>query len=97
MVLEGTSFRLSFFKDCFTCVSKCEGSTLKNNQLQVLEEATGLPVANVTSTTPDLMVNNLISGRDYIVEVRAVNSKGKSPPFLLQGFALKVAENKIRK
>ena len=31
----------------------------------MLDEKSGLAVANVTSTTPDLMISNLTSGRDY--------------------------------
>lgn len=49
----------------------------------------------MTSTSPDLTVEGLAPGRDYLVKVTAVNQKGRSSPFTLEGFALKVAENKI--
>lgn len=63
--------------------------------LQVEDAATRRVVANVTSTSPDLTVEGLAPGRDYLVKVTAVNQKGRSSPFTLEGFALKVAENKI--
>ena len=62
----------------------------------MLEELTGKYVENVTSASPEVVVRHLEPGKDYLVEVRAVNAKGVSQPFLLQAFALKVAENKIR-
>ncbi|XP_064086083.1 uncharacterized protein LOC135201135 [Macrobrachium nipponense] len=52
-------------------------------------------VANVTSEEPIFSVGGLAPGRDYLVMVKAVNSKGSSRPYVLEGFALKVAENKI--
>lgn len=61
-----------------------------------MEELSGALVANITSAVPEVVIEELAPGRDYLVEVRAVNPKGVSAPVTLQGFALKVAENKIR-
>ncbi|XP_042222503.1 uncharacterized protein LOC121866831 [Homarus americanus] len=52
-------------------------------------------VAKVSSPTPTFTVGGLASGRDYLVLVTATNTKGQSPPYVIHGFALKVAENKI--
>ncbi|KAF2360592.1 Fibronectin type III, partial [Trinorchestia longiramus] len=85
---------------CLGNVLLCLGNVVMLSELGlqgsvVLEEATGVSVANVSSTSPNIVVENLAPGQDYLVEVRAMNAKGESQPFLLQGFALKVAENKI--
>lgn len=52
-------------------------------------------VANVSSPSASFTVGGLAPGRDYLVLVRAVNTRGVSTPYLIHGFALKVAENKI--
>ncbi|XP_045113377.1 uncharacterized protein LOC123505771 isoform X2 [Portunus trituberculatus] len=52
-------------------------------------------VANASSPSASFTVGGLAPGRDYLVLVRAVNTQGISPPYLIHGFALKVAENKI--
>lgn len=54
-------------------------------------------VANVSSPSSSFTVGGLSPGRDYVVKVRAVNTRGASSPYLIHGFALKVAENKISK
>ena len=64
---------------------------------QVLDEASGSVVDNVTSPHPLLTLRGLSAGTDYVVKVWAFNSRGPSKPFILEGYALKVAENKIGK
>ena len=54
-------------------------------------------MANVTSSEPDFKIQGLVPGKDYLVVVTAFNSKGTSQPYVLEGFALRVAENKISK
>ncbi|XP_042215655.1 uncharacterized protein LOC121861797 [Homarus americanus] len=61
----------------------------------VRDAATQETVANVSSPTPTFAVGGLAPGRDYLLLVTAVNTKGRSVPYVIQGFALKVAENKI--
>lgn len=65
--------------------------------LQVRDAATQEVVANITSSTPSFCVEGLAPGRDYLLLVTAANKKGRSAPYTLQGFAVKVAENKISK
>ena len=60
-----------------------------------MNPTTKIVVANVTSTTPEFQIYNLSPGFDYMVYVFAVNEKGKSKPYLLEGFSLKVAENRM--
>ncbi|KAK7078627.1 hypothetical protein SK128_023509 [Halocaridina rubra] len=55
----------------------------------------GLMVVNMSSPRPRFSVGGLTPGRDYLVSVKAVNAKGASQPYVLEGLALKVAENKI--
>lgn len=62
---------------------------------QVEDAETSTVAGNVTSISPVLTVEGLAPGRDYLVRITAVNQKGRSPPYMLEGFALKVAENKI--
>ncbi|KAK8753642.1 hypothetical protein OTU49_000841, partial [Cherax quadricarinatus] len=61
----------------------------------VRDAATQELVANVSSATPTFVVGGLAPGRDYLLLVTAVNLKGSSSPYVIQDFALKVAENKI--
>ncbi|XP_069979622.1 nephrin isoform X1 [Penaeus vannamei] len=78
-----------------TCQPGHDGGLDQHFIATVEDAATRRVVANVTSTSPDLTVEGLAPGRDYLVKVTAVNQKGRSSPFTLEGFALKVAENKI--
>lgn len=64
---------------------------------QVQDAGSQKVVANVSSATPFFTVEGLAPGRDYLVLVTASNTQGESSPYLLHGFALKVAENKISK
>ena len=64
--------------------------------LKVIDETTGNTAANISSVSPDVLVTDLAPGRDYLIQVRGYNAKGVSGAVTLQGFALKVAENKIR-
>ncbi|XP_042881699.1 uncharacterized protein LOC122259178 isoform X2 [Penaeus japonicus] len=78
-----------------TCQPGHDGGLDQHFIATVEDAATRRVVANVTSASPDLTVEGLAPGRDYLVKVTAVNQKGRSSPFTLEGFALKVAENKI--
>ncbi|XP_050719762.1 nephrin-like [Eriocheir sinensis] len=77
------------------CVPGHDGGLRQVFLTTVQDAATQEVVANITSATPSFSVEGLASGRDYLLLVRAANEKGKSPPYIIQGFALKVAENKI--
>ncbi|XP_047739048.1 uncharacterized protein LOC125178702 [Hyalella azteca] len=61
----------------------------------VKDERTGEIVGNATSSTPLLTLAGLTAGTDYVVQVWTHNARGASRPFVLEGYALKVAENKI--
>lgn len=63
--------------------------------MQVKDAETHEVVANVSSATATFSVEGLAPGRDYLLLVTAANDKGTSSPYAIQGFALKVAENKI--
>lgn len=52
-------------------------------------------VANVSAATPEFSIGDLAPGLDYVVQVFAYNKRGRSTPYLLDGFSLKVAENRI--
>ncbi|KAF2366966.1 CD80-like immunoglobulin C2-set [Trinorchestia longiramus] len=78
-----------------SCVPGHNGGLKQTFMVTVLDELSGHLVANVSSDLPEVVVTRLAPGRDYLVEVRALNAKGTSSPFSLHGFALKVAENKI--
>ena len=53
-------------------------------------------VASVRSATPLFVFEGLkASGLDYRIRVVSRNSLGASQPFLLEGFELKVAENRM--
>lgn len=60
-----------------------------------MEPLTNRVVANVTALTPEFSIGGLAAGLDYSVKVFSYNSKGSSPPYLLDGFSLKVAENRM--
>lgn len=64
---------------------------------QVLEPVTNRAVANVTAATPEFTIKGLAAGLDYVIKVYSYNSRGSSPPYLLEGFSLKVAENRMGK
>lgn len=55
----------------------------------------GAVVANISSPHPQFTLPPLPVGPDYAVRVFAVNARGSSGPYLLQGFSLKVAENRM--
>ena len=63
---------------------------------QVIEEATGIVAVEVVASQPQFLVDKLVAGWDYVVEVTAVSAEGVSQPNVLHGYALNVAENKIR-
>lgn len=52
-------------------------------------------MANVTVDDPEFTIGSLAPGFDYTVKVFAFNSRGKSEPYILDGFSLKVAENRM--
>lgn len=52
-------------------------------------------VANVSAATPEFSIGDLAPGLDYVVQVFAYNKQGRSTPYLLDGFSLKVAENRM--
>lgn len=64
---------------------------------QVRDAGSHEMVANVSSPSSSFTVGGLSPGQDYLVLVRTVNTRGISAPYLIHGFALKVAENKISK
>ena len=60
-----------------------------------MDESGKRVITTLSSPTPKFTINGLQSGKDYLVIVTASNAKGQSQPYFLEGFALKVAENKI--
>ncbi|XP_076055317.1 uncharacterized protein LOC143033717 [Oratosquilla oratoria] len=78
-----------------TCKPGHDGGLRQHFVAKVIDEITQNEVANVTSEVPEFELRGLAPGRDYLVVVTAVNAKGSSRPYILEGFALKVAENKI--
>ncbi|KAF2363014.1 Fibronectin type III, partial [Trinorchestia longiramus] len=52
-------------------------------------------VANISSERPEFIIRPLDPGPDYSVRVFSVNSRGRSLPYLLERFSLKVAENRM--
>ncbi|XP_071520302.1 nephrin-like isoform X2 [Panulirus ornatus] len=77
------------------CVPGHDGGLTQHFVTTIKDAATQEVVANVSSDTPTFSVGGLAPGRDYLLLVTAANHKGKSSPYVIQGFALKVAENKI--
>ncbi|XP_042892486.1 uncharacterized protein LOC122266718 [Penaeus japonicus] len=62
---------------------------------QVVEPVRKRVVANVSAVTPEFSIGDLAPGLDYVVQVFAYNKRGRSTPYLLDGFSLKVAENRM--
>ena len=65
--------------------------------MQVVLPKTGEIVAKVNSTSPEFAVKNLAPGSDYVINIYSVNKRGRSNPYLVEGFSLKVAENRMGK
>ncbi|XP_069163319.1 nephrin, partial [Procambarus clarkii] len=78
-----------------SCVPGNDGGLSQTFLATVRDAGSQVVVAEVASATPSFTVSGLAPGRDYLVLVTATNIKGQSPPYLIPGFALKVAENKI--
>ncbi|XP_066989164.1 protein turtle homolog A-like [Macrobrachium rosenbergii] len=69
---------------------------LEQHFIATIQDAeNGEIVVNLSSKEPQFSVGGLAPGRDYLVMVKAANSKGSSDTYLLEGFALKVHEIKI--
>ena len=62
---------------------------------QVIEPGDQRLVTNVTAEEPQFTLGDLAPGLDYVVKVFAFNSRGRSEPYILDGFSLKVAENRM--
>ncbi|XP_069958877.1 uncharacterized protein [Cherax quadricarinatus] len=78
-----------------SCVPGHDGGLSQTFLATVRDAGSQRVVAEVSSATPTFTVGGLAPGRDYLVFVTAANTKGHSSPYLIHGFALKVAENKI--
>nr|XP_045589345.1 nephrin-like [Procambarus clarkii]XP_045589353.1 nephrin-like [Procambarus clarkii]XP_045589360.1 nephrin-like [Procambarus clarkii] len=78
-----------------SCVPGFDGGLEQHFIALVMEPLTNRVVANVTALTPEFSIGGLAAGLDYSVKVFSYNSKGSSPPYLLDGFSLKVAENRM--
>ncbi|XP_064114071.1 uncharacterized protein LOC135220652 isoform X3 [Macrobrachium nipponense] len=77
------------------CVPGHDGG-LEQHFIATIQDAENAEiVANLSSKEPQFSVGGLAPGRDYLVMVKATNSKGSSDPYVLEGFALKVHEIKI--
>ncbi|XP_047736585.1 uncharacterized protein LOC108673928, partial [Hyalella azteca] len=61
----------------------------------VEEPVSGRVVANISSESPDFIIRPLDPDPDYAVRVFSVNVRGRSLPYLLESFSLKVAENRM--
>ncbi|XP_018015094.2 uncharacterized protein LOC108671994, partial [Hyalella azteca] len=61
----------------------------------VEEPVSGRMVANISSESPDFIIRPLDPDPDYAVRVFSVNVRGRSLPYLLESFSLKVAENRM--
>ncbi|XP_068232216.1 LOW QUALITY PROTEIN: protein turtle-like [Palaemon carinicauda] len=78
-----------------SCTPGQNGGLKQHFIATILNAETRKVVTKVTSNTPHFSVQGLAPGGDYLVKVTAVNEKGSSKPYVLEGFELKVAENKI--
>ncbi|XP_071514855.1 uncharacterized protein [Panulirus ornatus] len=78
-----------------SCIPGHDGGLSQTFLATVQDAGSQRVVANVSSATPTFTVGGLAPGRDYLVLVTAANTKGESTPYVIHGFALKVAENKI--
>ncbi|XP_064100523.1 hemicentin-2-like [Macrobrachium nipponense] len=78
-----------------SCTPGSNGGLKQRFVATILNAETRAVVTEVTSNTPHFSVQGLAPGGDYLVKVTAVNEKGASKPYVLAGFELKVAENKI--
>ncbi|XP_071548426.1 uncharacterized protein [Panulirus ornatus] len=78
-----------------SCSPGFDGGLQQHFIALVLEPVTNRVVANVTSVTAEFSIGGLAPGLDYVVRVYSYNSRGRSPPYLLDGFSLKVAENRM--
>ncbi|XP_042234717.1 uncharacterized protein LOC121874581 [Homarus americanus] len=78
-----------------SCTPGFDGGLEQHFIALVVEPQTARVVANVTAVTPEFSIGGLAPGLDYAVKVFSYNSRGWSPPYLLQGFSLKVAENRM--
>ncbi|ROT75762.1 putative hemicentin-1-like [Penaeus vannamei] len=78
-----------------SCEPGFDGGLEQRFIAQVVEPVRKRVVANVSAATPEFSIGDLAPGLDYVVQVFAYNKRGRSTPYLLDGFSLKVAENRI--
>ncbi|KAK8728904.1 hypothetical protein OTU49_008855, partial [Cherax quadricarinatus] len=78
-----------------SCIPGFDGGLEQHFIALVMEPLANRVVANVTSVSPEFSIGGLAPGLDYAVKVFSYNSRGWSPPYLLDGFSLKVAENRM--
>ncbi|XP_050689007.1 uncharacterized protein LOC126981611 [Eriocheir sinensis] len=78
-----------------TCTPGFNGGLQQRFIAMVLEPGEKHTVANVTVDDPEFTIGGLTPGFDYTVKVFAFNSRGRSEPYILDGFSLKVAENRM--
>lgn len=74
------------------CLPGFDGGLEQTFQLEVTDLQTDLVLANDSGQVPEFVVSGLNSGRGLKITIFAVNSDGRSQPFVLEGFTLKVAE-----
>ncbi|GLH08775.1 Nephrin [Gryllus bimaculatus] len=76
------------------CEEGFDGGLPQTFQLEVFDLESGLLAANVSSRWPRFLVEGLRAGRVLRVHAYALNAKGRSEPFALEGFTLKQAEKR---
>lgn len=65
--------------------------------MEIVDQQTGILIANLSSTQPVFAVSGLDSERLLQIAVMAVNSKGVSDPVLLEVLTLKAPEKRLGK
>lgn len=71
-----------------------DGGLPQTAQVAVYDQITSELLFNVSSFFPVILVDNLEPGKLLKIEVYAVNSKGRSEPFVLAGYTLIDAEKR---
>lgn len=65
--------------------------------MEIIDQQTGILIANLSSSQPSFVVSGLDSERLLQISVMAVNSKGVSDPVLLEVLTLKAPEKRLGK
>lgn len=66
-------------------------------RMEIIDQQTGMLIANLSSLQPAFAVSGLDSERLLKIAVMAVNTKGVSDRVILEAFTLKAAEKRMGK